>query len=323
MDAFIPGVLSLYGALLLILILAPDKRWAMAIFGLGLALRFFGVGLRTNVGTDIEAYTAVLTQCDLSSINALELFWNIGCLPSSLTADIVGFPFLWIGLLDTVLFWVIARKGGLRVAALHDLVYLPSTSMGAIRQALAMKLIILAVLIYLENRNNPTWRAQRWLLAAPLVHLAGVVPALALKFKWSGMLTRIVIVALPVAVAIYLIDDAMLTKIQFYLEFEGFRSVDAIYASWIKRIFIVTGVLLLMRPAPFYWLLYAVGLLFASTEFIIPEIAVRIGAYFEQFEVFLIGAAMRPRLRRLGSIWYGLIGLAYVARFVSNVMTLS
>ncbi len=322
MDTLIPSALALYGLLLLILIISPHRRWAVPLLVVGVVIRFACTGLRTTVGSDVAAYTMVLSQCDLTVINALELFWYAGCMPSHYMSLLIDLPFLWIGLLDTVLFWFIARKGGMRLAAFHDLVYLQSTGMGAIRQALAMKLMILAVLVYLESSRRPDWRANRLMLLTPFIHLAAIVPTAAMMFKWSNIWIRLLILGLPLVAAAYLIDQTLIDKIEFYLSFEGFRSADAIYGSWIKRIFLVTGVLLLARPPRLVWGIYLIGLVIAGSEFWIPEIAVRIGAYFEQFEVLLLAAPMKPRMRKLGLIWYAMVGLAYTARFILNISSL-
>ena len=223
-------------------------------------------------------------------------------------------------MIDSVLFALIARWGGLRVAALHDLVYLLSTSMGAIRQALAMKLVILAVLLYVTKSK----KHGGGLLAvtAPFVHLAALAPAIAMKFMTSGLLVRLLLIVAPLLAGSLLIDEALLSKLTFYMQFEGFRTAQEIYVSWAKRSVVIGGALALTNPSGVYWGVYAIGLVFAASEFQLPEIAVRIGAYFEQFEVFLIGAPMKSHFRPLGVVWYGLIALAYTARFMINIGTL-
>ncbi|MGC4078235.1 MAG: EpsG family protein [Rubrivivax sp.] len=319
MDDLILGGLYVYGVMLFAAVLRPPVRnLAMALAAM-LPLRLFCLGLRISLGSDVPAYTTVLQQCDLSAINALELFWPMACLPSAYLSDLFPFPFFWIGLIDCVLFALIARLGGLRIAALHDLVYLLSTSMGAIRQALAMKLVLLAVLLYVANRKKRGRSGGLLVLTAPFVHLAAVVPAAAMKFMTSGLLVRLVLIAAPLLLGSMLIDEALLSKLMFYMQFEGFRSAQEIYASWAKRFVVIAGSLTLTAPNGLYWGVYSIGMVFAAAEFQLPEIAVRVGAYFEQFEVLLIGAPMKPHLRRLGILWYGLIALAYTARYMINI----
>jgi hypothetical protein len=280
-------------------------------------LRLLCIGLRTTLGSDVEAYTHILQTCELGAINAIEVFWPIGCLPSAFLVELFPYPFFWIGVLDCVMFALIAKVGGLRIAALHDLIYLLSTSMGAIRQGLAMKLIFFAVLLYLAHRKRAP--VGTLVLGAPLIHLASVIPVAVLKFASSGWLTRLAVVTMPLIAASLVVDEALVDKILFYLEFEGFRSLQDMYVSWAKRVFVVAGALGLTSPLSMYWVLYGIGLLFAASEFVVPEIAVRIGAYFEQFEVMLIGAPMKRRLAKLGPAWYLIIAGAYTGRYFFNI----
>jgi len=320
MDDGIFTILYVYGVLLCVAVINPPRKRLWIALAAALSIRLVCVGMRTSLGSDIESYTAVLKQCDLSSINALELFWQLACLPSAYFSDLIPLPFFWIGLIDCALFAFITRLGGLRVAALHDLVYLLSTSMGAIRQALAMKIVLLAVLLYVARRKNRD--SGVLVLTAPFVHLAAVVPAVVTKFMTSGLLVRSVLIAALLLLGGMLIDEVLMDKVIFYLEFEGFRSAQDIYASWAKRVFIILSSIALTVPSGFYWGIYSVGVAFGLTEFRLTEIAVRVGAYFEQFEVLLIGAPMKPHLRRVGIVWYGLIALAYTARYMININSL-
>jgi hypothetical protein len=320
MDDLIISLLYIYGAILFFVIVrAPQSKFA-ALLVLIVSIRLFCIGGRTSLGSDIDNYLAVLNQCDLSSINALEIFWRIGCLPSAVLSDLISLPFFWIGLIDCTLFVFIARLGGLRVAALYDLVYLQSTSMGAIRQALAMKIVLLAVLLYVARRKNHS--SGMLVLIAPLVHFAALVPAAVMKFMTSGLLVRSALIAALLMLGGIMIDDVLVAKVIFYLDFEGFRSVQDIYASWAKRVFVIVSSISLTAPSSLFWGLYAIGLAFAAAEVHLTEIAVRVGAYFEQFEVLLIGAPMKPHLRRVGLVWYGFISLAYTARYMININSL-
>jgi hypothetical protein len=326
MDALIVVDLGLYAALLAALVALPQgRRWAV-LLPAALAMRAFALCLRQNLGTDVENYVNVLTTCDLGSINALEIFWYPACLPSSLTAGILPFPFLWIGLLDCAIFLWMARLGGIRIAALHDLVYLPTQELGAIRQALAMKLIVIAVLLYLRRRGDVRRNRPLNLLAgAAFVHLAAIVPFALVRFSTASLRMRIVMLAGATALALAaasMLDATLIDKLRFYLEFEGFRSSSEIYASWAKRIVVITASMTLIAAPRLTWALYAIGLAFAACETVAAEIAVRIGAYFEQFEIFLIGSPMRAERRQAASLWYGLLGTAYAARFALNVFSL-
>jgi hypothetical protein len=326
MDFLIVVDLLAYAAVLAALVALPEgRRWAFLV-GIALAMRALALCLRSRLGTDIDNYTALLTSCDLSSINVLELFWYPACIPSQLTAGVLHFPFLWIGLLDCFLFFWMARLGGIRVAALHDLVYLPTQELGAIRQALAMKLVIIAVLVYLRRRGQPNRARPIGLLAgAAFVHLAAVIPFVLVRFSTASLRLRVLMLAGAIGmslVAASLIDAALIAKIQFYLEFEGFRSASEIYASWGKRIVVIVASIALIAAPRLTWVLYAIGLAFAACETVAAEIAVRVGAYFEQFEIFLVGSPMRPGRRSLAPLWYGLLGFAYAARFALNVAAL-
>jgi hypothetical protein len=315
-DTAIPYALYAYGVALFLLVAMPQGRWLWAILLLALPLRLFSVGFRTAIGSDVETYTQLLTQCEMSLINTLEAFWNIACLPSSALADVLPFPFLWVGICDCILFVIMARVCGLRVAALHDLVYLPSTGMGAIRQALAMKLLMIAVVYQVVNNRRSI---SNLILASPLVHLASIVPAAAIKLQQSRLITKLILGGLMAMALSVLVDEALISKVLFYMEFEGFRTASDIYASWLKRAFVLVGAGLFTSALLFYWGLYAIALVFAVLEFYVPEIAVRIGAYFEQFEVMLVGGPMRDSLRRFAGFWYALVALAYTARYVLNV----
>jgi len=326
MDSLIVVDLLVYAVVLAALVALPQgRRWAF-LAALAFGLRAFALCLRTRLGTDIDNYTALLSNCDLSSINALELFWYPACIPSQLTSGVLPFPFLWVGLLDCALFIWMARLGGIRLAALHDLVYLPTQEMGAIRQALAMKYVIIAVLLYLRGRGQAhRGRTVNSLAGAALVHLSAVVPFLLVRFSTASLRVRVLMLGGAVAVgavAASLIDPALLSKIQFYLEFEGFRSTGEIYASWGKRIVVITASIALIAAPRLTWFLYAIGLAFAACETVAAEIAVRVGAYFEQFEIFLVGSPMRPDRRSLAPLWYGFLGSAYALRFALNIVAL-
>ena len=325
MDSLIVVDLIAYAALLAALVALPEgRRWAFLVM-IAVAMRAFALCLRTNLGTDIDNYTSLLTTCDLSSINVIEVFWYPACLPSSLTAGILP-PFFWIGIFDCALFLWMVRVGGIRVAALHDLVYLPTQEMGAIRQALAMKLIVIAVLIYLRRREHPRRARPLDLLAGTaFVHLAAIVPFTLVRFSIASLRVRVAMVVGVLALGIAaapMIDTALIDKIQFYLEFEGFRTANEIYASWAKRIVVVVMSIALVAAPRLTWIFYAIGLGFAACETIAAEIAVRIGAYFEQFEIFLIGSQLQSGRRALAPLWYGLIGTAYAVRFTLNVVAL-
>ncbi len=320
MDEYILIALYAYGVLMFALVVKPTRRWLFHALLLVIPLRLFCIGMRTTLGSDVEAYTTVLQTCDLGVINAIEVFWMAACMPSAYLSDVFPFPFFWVGVLDCLLFALIAKFGGLRTAALYDLIYLLSTSMGAIRQGLAMKLFFLAVLFYLANRKRDPGGAL--LLSAPFVHLASVVPVAAFRFATSGWIVRAAIVALPLAVAALVVDEVLILKILFYLEFEGFRSAQDMYLSWAKRGFVIVSALALTSPLPMYWVLYGIALLFAASEFFVPEIAVRIGAYFEQFEVMLVGASMKRPLAKLGPVWYAFIAAAYTGRYFLNIGSL-
>ena len=321
MDEFILMALYVYGVLMFALVVMPARRMVFQALLLVIPFRLLCVGMRTSLGSDVEAYTTILQTCDLGAINALEIFWLVACLPSAYLADLFPFPFFWVGVLDCALFALVAKVAGLRIAALHDLIYLLSTSMGAIRQGLAMKLVFLAVLLYVAHRRRAP--GSTLVLTAPLIHLASVVPVAVLKFASSGWLTRFAVIAMPLIAASLVVDEVLLDKILFYLEFEGFRSLQDMYASWAKRAFVVASSITLTSPLPVYWALYGIALMFAASEFVVPEIAVRIGAYFEQFEVMLIGAPMKRRLVRLGPAWHLLIAVAYATRFLINVGSLA
>lgn len=317
MDEVILIALYVYGVLMFALIVLPPRRLILHALLLVVPLRLFCTGMRTSIGSDVEAYTTILQTCDLAAINAIEVFWMAACLPSAHFADLFPFPFFWVAVLDCVLFALIAKVGGLRIAALHDLIYLLSTSLGAIRQGLAMKLVFLAVLLYVAHRKQAPGRTV--VLAAPLIHLASVVPVAVLKLTSSGWLTRLAVVAAPLLAASLLVDEALVYKMLFYLEFEGFRSLQDMYVSWAKRAFVLAGALALTSAQTMYWGLYVIALLFAASEFVVPEIAVRVGAYFEQFEVMLIGAPMKRRLVKIGPAWYALVAVAYTARYFLNI----
>ena len=316
-------LLYAYGILLTPLIIFNPRR----IFGITLTItvlvRIFCIGMRTSVGSDIENYTAVLSQCDLSSINAQEFFWQLACRPSAYLSDIFPYPFFWIAVLDCSLFVLIAYLGGLRVAALHDLTYLLSNSMGAIRQALAMKIMLAVVLLYVSRGKKHNFFPHLAVLANPLIHLAAVVPAATIQFMRSGVVMRVLLIATALFVGRMLVDEALLSKLKFYLEFEGFRSAQDIYFSWIKRILIILSSLTLTISKSIYWQFYSIGLVLAASEFRLPEIAVRLGAYFEQFEVLLISGTMKPHLRRIGMVWYVLVAVAYTSRYMINIGSLN
>lgn len=319
MDSTIIDFLYIYGSLLFLLIIFnPRSEFSIALVIIT-CIRLFCIGMRTSLGSDIENYTAVLSQCDLSSINAQEFFWQLACLPSTYLSDIFPYPFFWIAALDCLLFVLIAYLGGLRVAALHDLTYLLSNSMGAIRQALAMKIMLAAVLLYVSHRKKQNFLAYLAVLATPLVHLASVVPAAMMQFMRSGVVMRVVLIATVLLFSYMLVDEALLSKLMFYVEFEGFRSTQDIYLSWIKRILIILSSLTLTISNNIYWQFYSVGLVLAAVEFQVPEIAVRLGAYFEQFEVLLISAPMKPRLCRIGIAWYVLTAVVYTSRYMINI----
>lgn len=322
MDDIIVYLLYAYGLVLSSMVIHDPQRLFRVALAITLTFRFICVAMRTSLGSDVPAYTSVLLQCDLSSINSIELFWQAACLPSAFLSELFPFPFFWIGLMDCALFALIAKLGGLRLASLHDLIYLQSTSLGAIRQALAMKLILVAVLLYVATNNKQNRTSLLIVLTAPFVHLAAIVPAAVMKFMTSGLLVRFVIIASPVFISSILIDDALLSKLMFYLDFEGFRSIQEIYVSWAKRLVVIAGGLLFGATSSIYWGIYSIGLIFAASEFLLPEIAVRIGAYFEQFEVFIVGAAVKPHLRRIGLFWYSLIAIAYTARFLINISSI-
>jgi EpsG family len=322
MDSIIPALLYVYGAALLVMCVSPQGPWLGRLLTASLLLRFAATGLRTTVGSDIEAYTALLTECDFSPINQLELAWQVLCIPS---ARLGAFPFFFVAVIDCALFVVVARLGGWRLAALHDLIYLPSSSMGAIRQALAMKIILITVLWLMRARRTEPQRMSTLIFATPLVHLAAAVPAATLGLAAGGWLVRLMIVAAITVVgilALEVIDEALIEKLFFYFEFEGVRSELNIYASWVKRFFVVAGTLIFAVVSWRVWGLYGIGLLLALSEFKVPEIAVRIGAYFEQFEVMLLAAPLRRNWRKVGWLWYALVGLAYTARYMVNVTAL-
>jgi hypothetical protein len=321
MDNIIIDLLYVYGALLCSMIIFNPQRNIAIVLTMVVLLRLFCIGMRTSLGSDIENYTSVLGQCDLSSINAQEIFWQFACQPSAYLSDIFPYPFFWIAALDCLLFVFIARLVGLRVAALHDLTYLLSNSMGAIRQALAMKLLVLAVVLYAKHRKQRGC-IDLLVLTAPLVHLAALVPSVVMKFMTSSLLVRLMILSTVLLLAWFLVDDTLLAKLEFYMQFEGFRTEQNIYASWIKRAIVIFTVFFLTTSSSLYQGFYFIGLLFAAAEFKLPEIAVRIGAYFEQFEVLLVAAPMKMKLRQLAGIWYTFIGIAYTARFMMNITTL-
>jgi len=323
MDSLVLLDLFTYAIVLAWMVVATPSRRLAFLPVIAIGLRAFALCLRQNLGTDVDNYTTLLTTCDLSSVNAIELFWYPACLPSWLSAGLLPFPFLWVGALDCALFWWMLRAGGWRVAGLHDLVYLPTQELGAIRQAIAMKLIVIAVLLYMQSRGRRTReRPLRLLAATPFVHLAAIVPLGVIRFMTARLPLRLAMLgatALAGTFALSMIDATLIGKLQFYLEFEGFRSAGEIYASWGKRVFVVVGSMALVAAPALTWLLYAVAMAFAATEFWVPEIAVRVGAYFEQFEVFLVGSTLRPGMRRYAPLWYGFIALAYTARYTLNV----
>jgi hypothetical protein len=135
----------------------------------------------------------------------------------------------------------------------------------------------------------------------------------------SGLLVRLLLIPALLLLGGMLIDDILLNKVIFYLEFNGFRSAQDIYASWAKRVFVMVSAISLTTPSLIYWLMYSVGLVFAALEFQLTEIAVRIGAYFEQFEVLLIGSPMKPHLRRISIVWFGFVAIAYTTRYMINI----
>jgi hypothetical protein len=324
-DITVIWLLYLYAFILLVLVVSPQRSWLLYPLIFGLIIRTICVGFRINVGSDIGNYTDLLTNCDLNSINSLEFFWAVACLPSNYFSDILTYPFLWIGTADTLLFWFIARKAGYRIAALHDLIYLQTNSMGAIRQALAMKLIILGVIIYAESKYRQKNLSNGLIFATPFIHLAAIIPLMAFKLRYSGFLLKVILIGLSFAALFFisqLVDEALLGKFFIYLSYESTRDTGAMYLSWVKRIFIVLFVLVLTKPKRLYWVVYGIALLFGVAEFYLSEIAVRVGAYFEQFEVLLIGASMKKKFQRMGFIWYGAIGVFYVARFIINISSL-
>jgi len=321
-DVFIPAALWFYGLGLVFAIALPQSRGLDLLLPAAAILRLFCTGFRTSLGSDIAPYTSLLTDCDLSTINAVELFWQLACLPSFWGSGASPFPFLWVGIVDTILFLVLVKVGGWRVAAFHELIYLPSTAMGAIRQALALKLLMIAVLMHMCSRRLVDSRPATMVMSLPMVHLPSIVPAIFFVFYRSGVAIRALILAAGIAAsyaATPLIDAAHLGKLLFYLDFDGFRRAQDIYNSWIKRIFVIGSGLFLTRPNLCICLFYGIGLIFAATEPWVPEIAVRIGAYFEQFEVLIVSASMKPQFRRLWPLWYGSAGLAYAVRYVLNV----
>ena len=319
MDELIIPFLYIYGIMLGLAVIKPPQKYLWAVLVGIFSIRLFCVGMRISLGSDLQSYIAILSKCDLSSINAQELFWHYACQPSTYLSTLFPFPFFWIGLFDCILFALIAHLGGLRIAALHDLIYLPSASMGAIRQALAMKIILAAVLLYASHHRKQNLLAYLGVLGTPLVHLASFVPAAMIQFMRSGVVMRVVLIAAVLLVGYILVDEALLSKLMFYLEFEGFRSAQDIYLSWIKRVLIILSSLTLTISNNIYWQFYSIGLVLAAAEFQVPEIAVRLGAYFEQFEVLLISAPIKPHLRRIGIAWYVLIAVAYTSRYMINI----
>ncbi|ALS66408.1 EpsG family protein [Pandoraea apista] len=317
MDSLIIPALYVYGAFLFVLV--SSKRaanWKIVIV-LALALRLFALCFRHDVGHDIENYLAVLQKCDLTSINRSEVFWLVACIPSSITSDIVPFPFLWIGIIDSLLFLVMARLAGWRIAALHDLIYLPVLEMGAIRQALAMKIAVISVILML--RPYRSFAIKNLILTAPLIHLSAIVPTAVIKWMNSRLVPKICLLILLAGATYFIVTPELTEKINYYVGLEGFRSETQIYASWFKRAIITFVSPLMISTLPIYWLLYLIGLAIATFEFYIPEIALRLGAYFEQFEIFLIGSQMSPRMRRMGTAWYLMVALLYTARYFVNL----
>jgi hypothetical protein len=171
--------------------------------------------------------------------------------------------------------------------------------------------------MYISNRKKRG--GNLLVLTAPLVHLAAIFPTVVMKFLTSGLLVRVTLIALPMLLGSILINDDLHSKLLFYIEFEGFRSLQDIYASWIKRIVIISVAFALTVTNGLYWGLYSIGLAFAAAEFIIPEFAVRIGAYFEQFEVFLVAGRIKQRYQTLGYAWYSLVAILYTTRFMVNI----
>ena len=74
MDELIVAILYVYGVLLCAAVINPPHKRLLAALATILPIRLVCVGMRISLGSDIEAYSTVLKQCDLSAINALELF---------------------------------------------------------------------------------------------------------------------------------------------------------------------------------------------------------------------------------------------------------
>lgn len=321
-DSFIPITLILYGICLTAIFLFPTVARFKLFFGATLLLRFINVGMRISIGSDIFYYTQLLNDCNTSSINSIEIFWNLACLPSHWLSNTLPFPFLLVGFLDTFLFFILLKVGGWRVAALYDLIYLPSTSMGAIRQALAMKIIFISVIFYLKNSQKYSVKNSLALMALPFVHLASAIPIFFLFLTRSKIYCVVTIIMFVITFYVLeapkFIDDVLYNKISFYVSFEGFREEWDLFFSWIKRLCVIAIGFFFTKPNGYVWLLYLIGLFCASFEPLVPEIAVRIGAYFQQFEILILLAPLRYKSHKYSILLYTCLISFYFGRFIFN-----
>ena len=253
-------------------------------------------GFRYNVGTDYHSYIRMYHSYSFLDIGSRYLFKIANFLSSNSQTIIIIYSVLTNLFLILVLKKISEKNKISLIMASYLLIFFP-ISFNTIRQSLAIIIIIYALLLFKENKNNKN--AYLLFILAVLFHNSAVIifPYLLITYKSKdkNLIKNSIFFTTSLIIFMFIYfyflkDIGLIRKYVGYLGVFSFQNTDMnlliSYAPFLLLLFLFRNSIKNSRDLSIYSCLFISGIIF-EVVFSSTQVS-RIGFYFSTFLIILI-----------------------------------